>query len=82
MSNPDAPGSRPAVFATNLPASTYLIVPVDICQRDAAGDLVERGSHTQNCLSILLGSRLTSRAKYLKQLRRGSLRKEVLVYKV
>ena len=31
-----------------------VIVPVDICQRDAARDLVERGRHAQNCLSVLL----------------------------
>ena len=31
-----------------------VIVPVDICQPDAAGDLVERGCHAQNCLSVLL----------------------------
>ncbi len=50
-----------------------VIVSVDVCQGDAAGDLVERGSYAQNRLPVLPGSRVATRAEGLKQLRRSSL---------
>jgi len=59
-----------------------VIVPVDVCQGDAAGELVERGSHAQNRLPVLPGFRVATRAEDLKQLRRSSLREEILIYKV
>ena len=39
------------------------------------------GDHAPNSLLPLLGSRVAAGAKYLKQLRRGSLREEMLIYK-
>ena len=58
------------------PARLYVppvIIPVYVCQGDAAGNLVERGSHAQNSLPVLVGSRIPTQAKGLKQLRCSNL---------